>query len=63
MHPTLAGLGAQDMLSAHVFASHRGSAIEAVWVAGQQRVAAGRHELQPGAAAGLTAARAQLLLP
>ena len=63
MHPALAGLGAQDMLSAHVFASHRSSAIEAVWVAGQQRVAAGRHELQPGAAAGLTAARAQLLLP
>lgn len=63
MHPALAGLSAQDMLSAHVFASHRSSAIEAVWVAGRQRVAAGRHALQPSAAAGLTAARAQLLRP
>ena len=31
-HPALAGLAAADMLSAHVFASHRTSAIDAVWV-------------------------------
>ena len=62
-HPALAGLGAQDMLSAHVFASHRSSAIDSVWVGGRQRVATGHHDLQPGATAGIVAARTQLLRP
>ena len=57
----LQGLGAPDMLSAHVFASHRTSAIDAVWVAGQARVAAGRHALHDEAAAAFVAARRQLL--
>ena len=60
-HASLQGLIAPDMLSAHVFASHRSSAIDGVWVAGQPRVAAGRHTLHHSAAAGLVAARAQLL--
>ena len=57
----LQGLGAPDMLSAHVFASHRTSAIDAVWVAGRPRVAAGRHALHDEAAAAFLAARTQLL--
>jgi formimidoylglutamate deiminase len=60
-HLALQGLAAPDMLSAHVFASHRTSAIEAVWVAGQPRVAAGRHVLHDQAAAAFVAARSQLL--
>ena len=60
-HVALQGLDAPDMLSAHVFASHRTSAIDAVWVAGQPRVAAGRHALHDHAAAGFVAARSQLL--
>jgi hypothetical protein len=44
-HLALQGLSAPDMLSAHVFASHRTSAIDAVWVAGRARVSAGRHAL------------------
>ncbi|QCB45859.1 formimidoylglutamate deiminase [Hydrogenophaga sp. PAMC20947] len=47
----LAGLNAPDMLSAHVFASHRTSALDAVWVAGQQRTQLGRHPLHAKAAA------------
>lgn len=60
-HPALQGLSAQDMLSAHVFASHRSSAIDAVWVGGQALVTAGRHRLHPSAQRGLVAARSQLL--
>ncbi|MEJ8857008.1 formimidoylglutamate deiminase [Variovorax robiniae] len=60
-HPALAGLNAGDMLSSHVFASHRTSAIEAAWVAGVQRVQSGRHMLHDSAAAGFVAARSQLL--
>jgi len=60
-HLALQGLAAPDMLSAHVFASHRTSAIDAVWVAGQPRVAAGRHALHDQAAAAFVAARSQLL--
>ncbi|RZI63282.1 MAG: formimidoylglutamate deiminase, partial [Variovorax sp.] len=44
-----------------VFASHRTSAIDAVWVAGQPRVQAGRHPLHDIASAGFIAARRQLL--
>ncbi|MGJ7494657.1 formimidoylglutamate deiminase [Variovorax sp. RT4R15] len=60
-HPALAGLPAADMLSSHVFASHRTSAIDAVWVAGRQRVQAGHHLLHDSATAGFVAARSQLL--
>ena len=60
-HLALAGLDAPQMLSSHIFASHRTSAIDAVWVGGRARVAAGRHALRDGAAAGFVAARMQLL--
>ena len=60
-HPALQGLSAPDMLSAHVFASHRSSAVDAVWVNGQALVRQGRHALHPLASAGLVAARTQLL--
>ncbi|SDC77733.1 formimidoylglutamate deiminase [Variovorax sp. CF079] len=60
-HPSLAGLSAADMLSAHVFASHRSSAVDTVWVAGRPRVSAGRHPLHSQAAAAFIAARTQLL--
>lgn len=60
-HPALAGLDAPAMLSSHVFASHRTSAIDAVWVAGEPRVRAGRHPFHDDASAGFVAARRQLL--
>lgn len=60
-HRALRGLSASDMLSSHVFASHRTSAIEAVWVGGRPRVQAGRHELHEPATAAFVAARSQLL--
>jgi formimidoylglutamate deiminase len=44
-------------LSAHVFASHRTSAIDGVWVAGQRRVAQGQHALHASAAHAFVAAR------
>ena len=62
-HPSLQGLSEADMLSAHVFASHRSSAIDSVWVGGQQRVSCGRHPMNPSATAGFLAARTQLLKP
>ena len=60
-HPSLQGLSAPDMLSAHVFASHRSSAIDAVWVGGQQRVSGGRHTDSRSAIAGFVQARSALL--
>lgn len=60
-HPALAGLDAPVALAAHVFASQRTSAIDAVWVAGSPRVVAGRHALHADAMAGLIATRRQLL--
>jgi formimidoylglutamate deiminase len=60
-HPALQGLSAPDMLSAHVFASHRSSAINAVWVGGQALVTAGQHQLHQSAQNGFVAARSQLL--
>jgi formimidoylglutamate deiminase len=60
-HPALSGLSAPDMLSTHVFASHRASAIAAVFVAGQTRVTEGRHPERDSAIRGLLAARQQLL--
>jgi formimidoylglutamate deiminase len=59
--PALAGLGATDMLSSHVFASHRTNALASAWVAGQRRVAGGLHPLHHDAAAAFVAARSQLL--
>jgi formimidoylglutamate deiminase len=58
----LQGLAAPDMLSSHVFASHRTSAIHAVWVSGRPRVEAGRHPSHDEAAAAFVAARRELLL-
>jgi formimidoylglutamate deiminase len=49
------------MLSAHVFASHRASALDAVYVRGRPLVTSGIHALRESAAAGFVAARAQLL--
>ena len=60
-HLALAGLSAPDMLSAHVFASHRTSAIHRVWVGGVQRIQAATHVLHAQAAIEFVAARSQLL--
>ncbi|MGI4779402.1 MAG: formimidoylglutamate deiminase [Janthinobacterium lividum] len=60
-HPSLAGLSAGDMLSSHVFASHRTRAVDAVRVGGRPCVQAGRHPLHDTASAGFVAARRQLL--
>lgn len=61
-HPILQGLPTPDaMLSAHVFASHRQSVIDQVWVAGQTRLQQGHHPLNTTAQAGLVLARRQLL--
>lgn len=60
-HVALAGLPAPEMLSAHVFASHRSSAIASVWTGGAERVARGRHALHEQAARAFVAARSQLL--
>ncbi|MGJ7509154.1 formimidoylglutamate deiminase [Variovorax sp. GT1P44] len=60
-HVALQGLAAPEMLSSHVFASHRTSAIDAVWVAGRSRVSAARHISHNEAAAAFVAARSQLL--
>jgi formimidoylglutamate deiminase len=62
-HPALLELSAPDMLSAHVFASNRSSAITAVWVGGRPLVAAGHHHLHHSALAGFAAARKELLVP
>ncbi|KWT64034.1 MULTISPECIES: formimidoylglutamate deiminase [unclassified Variovorax] len=57
----LAGLCPTDMLSSHVFASHRTNAIASACVAGQERVSGGSHPLHHDAAAAFVAARNQLL--
>jgi len=56
-HVALAGLPADSMLGAHVFGSHRTSALHSLWVGGTQRVHAGRHVLHDSAAAAFVAAR------
>ncbi len=62
-NPLLKGLpSAEALLSAHVFASHRRSAIGEVWVAGRAQVHAGRHALHDEALSGLAHARRQLLI-
>ncbi|WP_233236950.1 formimidoylglutamate deiminase [Bordetella sp. LUAb4] len=60
-HVALAGLPARDMLSAHVFGSHRTSAIANAWVAGQARVRDGRHALRDTAAAAFVDVRRTLV--
>ena len=60
-HVALRGLPAPAMLSAHVFASHRTSAIDSVWVGGACRVEQGRHALHGPAASAFAAARASTI--
>ncbi|CAM3549010.1 N-formimino-L-glutamate deiminase [Bordetella sputigena] len=60
-HVALAGLPAHDMLSAHVFGSHRTSAIGKVWVGGKLRVLEGRHALRDAAAAAFVEVRRALV--
>lgn len=60
-HLALAGLPAPGMLSAHVFASHRSSALHSVWVGGRPWVQAGRHALHETAAQAFIAARRALI--
>jgi formimidoylglutamate deiminase len=61
-HPLLRDLPTPEaMLSAHVFASHRQSALQQVWVAGRVQVQSGHHVLHDAALSGLVAARRQLL--
>ena len=62
-HVALRGLTAPAMLSAHVFASHRTSAIDSVWVGGASRVAQGRHALHDSAASAFATARASTIAP
>ena len=62
-HVALRGLPAPAMLSAHVFASHRTSAIDSVWVGGASRVAQGRHAQHDPAAGAFAAARASTIAP
>ena len=56
-HVALAGLDAERMLAAHVFASQRTSAVHSLWAGGQLRVVAGRHALHAAAARAFVAAR------
>ena len=60
-HPLIAGLPAPDALDAHVFASHRASAIDTVVVGGQTVVRHGRHALHAPAGEAFVRARAALL--
>jgi formimidoylglutamate deiminase len=60
-HLALAGLSAPDMLSSHVFASHRTSALHSTWVAGRQIVESGRHPLHAATAQGFLAARSAII--
>ncbi|WP_159916431.1 formimidoylglutamate deiminase [Pantoea sp. 18069] len=60
-HTALCGLPADSALAGHVFASHRSSAVHAVWVAGQQRVLPHGHALRASARAAFIRARRQLL--
>jgi formimidoylglutamate deiminase len=60
-HPALGGLTPEQMLSVHVFASHRTSAIDEVFTAGVRRIETGRHAGADAAAASFVAARQALL--
>jgi formimidoylglutamate deiminase len=59
--PLIAGLAAPDALDAHVFASHRRSAIATVTVGGRPVVRQGRHPLHAEAADAFVRARVSLL--
>ena len=56
-HLALHGLPPDSMLGAHVFGSHRTSALHSLWSGGVQRVHAGRHALHDSAARAFVAAR------
>jgi formimidoylglutamate deiminase len=60
-HHAMVGLSAPEMLSAHVFASNRTSALHSVWVGGQARVVAGHHALRESAAQAFLGARRALI--
>jgi formimidoylglutamate deiminase len=61
-HPQLRDLPTPEaMLSAHVFASHRQSALQQVWVAGHLQVDRGQHALHDSVMSGFVSARQQLL--
>jgi len=60
-HPRIAGLSAPAMLSAHLCADDRRSAIAEVWTAGRPRVTASRHDLHELAAAAFAQARMALI--
>ncbi|TXH91254.1 MAG: formimidoylglutamate deiminase [Rhodoferax sp.] len=60
-HLALAGLSAPEMLSAHVFASHRTSAMGRVWAQGCERNSTLAREFIAQAATNFVAAREQLL--
>ena len=62
-HHALDGLGGREQLASHVFASSRGSAVQAVWVGGQPRVQGGWHDQHESAARAFVHARNQLLHP
>jgi formimidoylglutamate deiminase len=62
-HVALRDLPAHSMLSAHVFGSHRTSAIGSLWVAGVRRVTEGRHVLHESAARAFVAARSATIAP
>lgn len=60
-HPALRDLPASAMLSGHVFASHRTSAIDRVVCGGAERIVRGRHVLHEQAAAAFAQARARVM--
>ncbi|MCF8211250.1 MAG: formimidoylglutamate deiminase [Rhodoferax sp.] len=60
-HLALAGLNGPDKHSAHVFASHRSSAVQSVWVGGKLQVEQGRHPLHTPAARAFIDVRRQIL--
>ncbi|RYF25282.1 MAG: formimidoylglutamate deiminase [Comamonadaceae bacterium] len=62
-HVALCGLPADSMLGAHVFGSHRTSALQSVWAGGVQRVQDGRHALHDSAAREFIAARSATIDP
>ena len=60
-HLALAGLEASTMLAAHIFASHRSSAIDAVYASGHKRVQKSLHAEAEQAGRNFIRARSALL--
>jgi formimidoylglutamate deiminase len=61
-HPSLAGLpSSAAQLANHLFASHRSSAIDSVWVGGKRLIEQGQHSLQHPAQTAFAQVRQQLL--